>query len=48
MTEAIMLLGCVMVIVMITIHQENKTEKALQTLKDLSSPEALVIRDGVQ
>jgi len=28
------------------VYQENKTEKALQALKDLSSPRALVIRDG--
>lgn len=27
-------------------YQERKTEKALQALRDLSSPRALVIRDG--
>ena len=30
----------------ITVYQENKSEKAIQALKDLSSPRALVIRDG--
>jgi Ca2+-transporting ATPase len=44
--EAMMLLGFVFVVMGITIYQENKTEKALDTLKDLSSPRALVIRDG--
>jgi Ca2+-transporting ATPase len=44
--EALMLLGFVFVIVGITVYQEGKTEKALDALKDLSSPRALVIRDG--
>ena len=44
--EAVMLLGFVFVIMGITIYQENKTENALEALKDLSSPRALVIRDG--
>ncbi|HOT45813.1 MAG TPA: cation-translocating P-type ATPase [Spirochaetota bacterium] len=46
--EAIMLLGFVFVIMGITIYQENKTENALEALKDLSSPRALVIRDGAE
>jgi Ca2+-transporting ATPase len=46
--EAMMLLGFVFVIMGITIYQESKTEKALEALKDLSSPRALVIRDGEQ
>jgi Ca2+-transporting ATPase len=46
--EAMMLLGFVFVVMGITIYQENKTEKALDTLKDLSSPRALVIRDGIE
>ncbi len=46
--EAIMLLGFVFVVVGITLYQERKTERALEALRDLSSPRALVIRDGKQ
>jgi Ca2+-transporting ATPase len=46
--EALMLLGFVLVIIGITLYQENKTERALDALRDLSSPRALVIRNGVQ
>jgi Ca2+-transporting ATPase len=46
--EAIMLLGFVFVIIAITLFQEQKTERALEALRDLSSPRALVIRDGQQ
>jgi Ca2+-transporting ATPase len=48
MQEAIMLLGFVFVVVGITLYQERKTERALEALRDLSSPRALVIRDGGQ
>jgi Ca2+-transporting ATPase len=41
-----MLLGFVFLVMGITIYQEGKTEKALDALRDLSSPRALVIRDG--
>ncbi|MGO9308553.1 MAG: cation-translocating P-type ATPase [Spirochaetia bacterium] len=44
--EAIMLLGFVVVIMGITIYQQRKTENTLEALRDLSSPRALVIRDG--
>ncbi|MDF1497930.1 MAG: cation-translocating P-type ATPase [Patescibacteria group bacterium] len=44
--EAILLLGFVFVVIGITVYQENKTEKALDALKNMSSPRALVIRDG--
>ncbi len=44
--EALMLLGFVFVVMGITFYQERKTERALEALKDLSSPRALVIRDG--
>jgi len=47
-TEAIVLLSFVFVIIGITVYQEQKTEKALDALKNLSSPRALVIRDGEQ
>jgi len=46
--EALMLLAFVFVIIGITLYQERKTERALEALRDLSSPRALVIRDGVQ
>lgn len=46
--EALLLLGFVFVIMGITLYQERKTERALAALKDLSSPRALVIRDGQQ
>ena len=47
-TDALMLLGFVFVVMGITIFQERRTERALEALKDLSSPRALVIRDGRQ
>ena len=47
-TEAIMLMGFVFVIIGITVYQEQKTERALEALRNLSSPRALVIRDGEQ
>jgi Ca2+-transporting ATPase len=46
--EAMMLLGFVFVVMGITLYQERKTERALEALRDLSSPRALVIRNGVQ
>ena len=46
MTEGIMLLSFVLVIMGIEFYQERKTEKALDALKKLASPRALVIRDG--
>ena len=44
--EGLMLLSFVFVIMGIEFYQEKKTEKALDALKDLASPRALVIRDG--
>jgi len=44
--EGIMLLGFVFLVMGIEFFQEKKTEKALDALKDLASPRALVIRDG--
>ncbi|HEY5281860.1 MAG TPA: HAD-IC family P-type ATPase, partial [Polyangia bacterium] len=46
-SEAIMLLGFVFVVMAITIVQSRRTERALDALRDLSSPRALVIRGGV-
>jgi Ca2+-transporting ATPase len=45
--EALILLGFVVIIMMITILQERRTENALEALRDLSSPRALAIRDSV-
>jgi Ca2+-transporting ATPase len=45
--EAMMLLGFVFVIITITFVQERRTERALDALRDLSSPRALVVRDSV-
>lgn len=44
--EAVMLLSFVFIVMGITIYQERKTERALEALRDLSSPRALVIREG--
>lgn len=44
--EACLLLSFVFVVIGITFYQERKTERALEALRDLSSPRALVIRDG--
>ena len=46
--EAIMLLGFLAIIIGITVYQESKAEHALEALRDLSSPRALVLRDGEQ
>ncbi len=46
--EALMLLSFVFVIIGITVYQERRTERALEALRDLSSPRALVIRGGEQ
>ena len=48
MQEALMLLAFVFFVMGITLYQEQKTERALEALRDLSSPRALVIRDGAQ
>ncbi len=44
--EALILLGFVFFITGISLYQEGKTEHAIEALRDLSSPRALVIRDG--
>ena len=46
--EAVALLIAIFVIIAITLYQERKTERALYALRDLSSPRALVIREGVR
>ncbi len=44
--DALMLLGFVFVVMAITIVQERRTERAVDALRDLSSPRALVVRGG--
>ncbi|MFZ3322827.1 MAG: cation-translocating P-type ATPase [Usitatibacter sp.] len=44
--EAMVLASSMVIIVVITVLQRNRTERALESLRDLSSPRALVIRDG--
>jgi P-type Ca2+ transporter type 2C len=46
--QAAVLLAFVLVVIGITIYQERKTERALEALRDLSSPRANVIRSGEQ
>ncbi len=45
-TEALILLLLATLSVLITVVQETRTERVLEALHDLSSPRALVIRDG--
>lgn len=47
-SDALILLASILVIVVITVVQERRTENTLAALRDLSSPRALVIRDGRQ
>ena len=46
--EGIVLTASVLVIITITFYQHRKTERALESLRNLSSPRALVIRDGIE
>ena len=44
--EGLTLFGFVVVTLALTLYQEGKTERAIEALRDLTSPRALVIRDG--
>lgn len=44
--ESLALLVAVFLVIGITLYQESKAERALDALRDLSSPRALVIRSG--
>ncbi len=46
LADALLLLGFVGLVMGITIVQERRTERALEALRDLSSPQATAIRDG--
>lgn len=47
-TDSLMLLVAIIAVIGLTLYQEIKTENTLAALRDLSSPRALVIRDGQQ
>jgi Ca2+-transporting ATPase len=44
--DALVLLGFVVIIMIVTIAQERRTERTLEALRDLSSPRALALRGG--
>ena len=44
--EGLILFGLVLVVLAMTLYQEGKTERAMDALRDLTSPRALVLRDG--
>ncbi len=44
--EALMLLGFVFVVMVISFVQQRRSERSLDALRDLSSPRAVVLRDG--
>jgi Ca2+-transporting ATPase len=44
--EAAILGASVLLVIALTVYQEHKSERALQALRDLSSPRACVLRDG--
>ena len=44
--EGLTLFGFVVVTLALTLFQEGRTERAIEALRDLTSPRALVIRDG--
>ncbi|MBI3223291.1 MAG: cation-translocating P-type ATPase [Nitrosomonadales bacterium] len=46
--DALMLLFFVMIVIALTVFEEHKSERVLEALRDLSSPRALVLRDGRQ
>jgi P-type Ca2+ transporter type 2C len=47
-TEAVFLLASVVAVIALTLVQERKTQRALEALRDLSAPRALVVRGGVE
>ncbi len=48
LAEAMMLLAFATLSVTIAIVQESRSERVLEALRDLTSPRALVIRDGMR
>ncbi len=46
--DALTLLAFVVLVISITIVQERRTERAVAALRDLASPQAIVVRDGAR
>jgi Ca2+-transporting ATPase len=46
--DGAILMSFVVVVMGITLVQERRTERAIEALRDMSSPRALVVRDGIQ
>ena len=46
--DGVVLMSFVLVVIGISLYQEHKTEGALLALRDLASPRAVVVRDGVR
>ena len=46
LNDALMLLAFATMSILITVVQETRTERVLEALRDLTSPRALIIRDG--
>ena len=47
-TEALVLLAFAVISISITVVQETRSERVLEALRDMTSPRALVIRDGAR
>ncbi len=48
LTDAILLMFTVVIVLSISIYQQQRTNKALAALKELTAPQAHVIRDGME
>lgn len=48
LTDAILLMATVVIVVGISLYQQQRTNKALAALRDLTAPMARVIRDGTE
>ena len=48
LVDAILLMVTVVIVLSISIFQERRSERAIQSLKELTAPLALVLRDGVE
>lgn len=46
LSDSLVLMGSIFFVVGIDLYQQRKTEHALEALRDLSSPRAMVVRDG--